>query len=95
MVQPKKKKKILPWRSSRGVMDVVWLGVEMPRWPHLQGTGGRKRKPGRKVAMSSKAGPGNRGRPGEWDRAWSPFPSMQSKESGRVRMGLQLAFSTW
>ena len=93
MVWPKKKKKILPWRRSRGVMDVVWLGVEVPRWPHLQGTGGRKRKPGRKVAMSSKAG--NLGRPGEWDRDWSPFPSMQSKESGRVRMGLQLALSTW
>ena len=73
-------------------MDVVWLGVEVPRWPHLQGTGGRKRKPGRKVAMSSKAG--NLGRPGECDRDWSPFPSMQSKESGRVRMGLQLALST-
>lgn len=40
-------------------VDVAWLGVEMPGWPHLQGTGGRKRKQGRKVALNSKARPGN------------------------------------
>lgn len=35
------------------------LEVAMPAWPHLRGTGGRKRKLGRKVVLSCKAVPGN------------------------------------
>lgn len=37
-------------------MDVAWQEVRMPGWPPVQGTRGRKRKGGRKVALSCEAG---------------------------------------